>query len=103
MDVICVENLKKYYGKMKAVDGVSFSVKEGEIFGMVGPNGAGKTTTIESIEGLRVPDEGKISVLGLNPSKDRGKLYNLIGVQLQETSYQDKIKVFEICALLFFF
>ncbi len=97
MNVIEVRNLKKYYGDVKAVDGISFEVNEGEIFGMVGPNGAGKTTTIECIEGLRKPDEGEIRVLDLNPQKDREKIYKLISIQLQETSYQDKIKVYEIC------
>lgn len=99
MRVIEVNNLKKYYGKIKAVDDVSFYVNEGEIFGMVGPNGAGKTTTIECIEGLRDPTEGEIKVLSLNPSKNRESLYQNISIQLQETSYQDKIKVYEICEL----
>ncbi|HOK18204.1 MAG TPA: ABC transporter ATP-binding protein [Caldisericia bacterium] len=89
----------KNYGKIKAVDGVSFEVNEGEIFGMVGPNGAGKTTTIECIEGLRKPDKGIINVLNLNPSTDREKFYEKVGIQLQETNYQDKIKVYEICEL----
>jgi len=97
--VIKVENLVKKYKDITAVNGVSFSVEEGEIFGVLGPNGAGKTTTIECIEGLRKPDSGNIEVLGLNPLKDRKRLYNMIGVQLQETSYQDKIKVWEICQL----
>ena len=66
---------------------------------MVGPNGAGKTTTIECIEGLRKPDKGMINVLGLNPAREKRKLYHLIGVQLQETSYQDRVKVSEICKL----
>ncbi len=99
MKVIEVNNLIKNYGKIKAVDGVSFEVNEGEIFGMVGPNGAGKTTTIECIEGLRKPDKGIINVLNLNPSTDREKFYEKVGVQLQETNYQDKIKVYEICEL----
>lgn len=99
MKVIEVNNLIKNYRKIKAVDGVSFDVNEGEIFGMVGPNGAGKTTTIECIEGLRKPDEGIINVLNLNPSTDREKFYEKVGVQLQETNYQDKIKVYEICEL----
>jgi ABC-2 type transport system ATP-binding protein len=97
--VIEVKNLKKYYKEIKAVDGISFEVYENEIFGMVGPNGAGKTTAIECIEGLRKPDSGEIKVLGLNPNKDREILYQKISVQLQETSYQDKIKVYEICEL----
>ena len=99
MKVIEVNNLIKNYGKVKAVDGVSFEVNEGEIFGMVGPNGAGKTTTIECIEGLRKPDKGIINVLNLNPSTDREKFYEKVGIQLQETNYQDKIKVYEICEL----
>ncbi len=97
--VIEVKNLKKYYKEIKAVDGISFEVYENEIFGMVGPNGAGKTTTIECIEGLRKPDSGEVKVLELNPNKDREILYQKISVQLQETSYQDKIKVYEICEL----
>ena len=97
--VIKVENLVKKYKNITAVNDVSFSVEEGEIFGLLGPNGAGKTTTIECIEGLRKPDSGNVEVLGLNPLKDRKRLYNMIGVQLQETSYQDKIKVWEICQL----
>ena len=97
--VIKVENLVKRYKNITAVNDVSFSVEEGEIFGLLGPNGAGKTTTIECIEGLRKPDSGNVEVLGLNPLKDRKRLYNMIGVQLQETSYQDKIKVWEICQL----
>ena len=98
-NVVVVEDLVKHYGKIKAVDGVSFSVYENEIFGMVGPNGAGKTTTIECIEGLKKQDAGVIEVLGLNPSTNREKIYDHIGVQLQETNYQDRIKVYEICEL----
>ena len=63
--VIKVQGLRKYYRNIKAVDGIDFEIREGEIFGIVGPNGAGKTTTVECIEGLRVPDAGKISVLSL--------------------------------------
>ncbi|MDI6861384.1 MAG: ABC transporter ATP-binding protein [Caldisericia bacterium] len=99
MVVIEVKDLKKYYGEIKAVDGVSFYVSKGEVFGMVGPNGAGKTTTIECIEGLRKPTSGEIRVLGLNPYEKREILYKRISVQLQETRYQDKIKVYEILKL----
>lgn len=99
MEVVEVLNLKKYYGEIKAVDGVSFSVIKGEVFGMVGPNGAGKTTTIECIEGLRKPTSGEIKVLGINPYEKREVLYRRISVQLQETRYQDKIKVWEILKL----
>jgi len=97
--VIEVRNLCKNYGSVRAVDGISFDVEDGEIIGMVGPNGAGKTTTIECIEGLRKLDSGTIRVLDLEPYKEREKLYQLIGVQLQETSYQDRIKAWEICHL----
>lgn len=99
MEVIEVSNLKKYYGEIKAVDGISFSVLKGEVFGMVGPNGAGKTTTIECIEGLRKPSSGEIKVLGMNPYEKRETIYKRISVQLQETEYQDKIKVWEILKL----
>ena len=74
MNVIEVSHLTKRYGDRAAVDGVSFSVEEGEIFGILGPNGAGKTTTVESIVGLRTPDSGTIRVLGLDPGTDRDRL-----------------------------
>jgi len=77
------------------VDDVSFEVYEGEIFGMVGPNGAGKTTTVECIEGLRQPNNGSIQVLGLDPRKDSNPLRQRIGVQLQESTLQEHIKVWE--------
>ena len=80
---------------MVAVDEVSFDVNEGEIFGLIGPNGAGKTTTMECIEGLRTPDRGVISVLGLNPFCDVYKLQHRIGVQLQQAQLQKRIKVWE--------
>jgi ABC-2 type transport system ATP-binding protein len=78
-----------------AVDGVSFEVQAGEIFGLIGPNGAGKTTTMECVEGLRAPDRGVISVLGLDPARDRYTLQQRIGVQLQEAQLQKRIKVRE--------
>lgn len=93
--VVKVEELRKTYGKTVAVDNISFEVYEGEIFGMVGPNGAGKTTTIECIEGLRQPDKGNIGVLGLSPKKDENHLRERIGVQLQTSALQDRIKVWE--------
>ena len=74
MNVIDVSDLTKRYGDRAAVDRVSFSVEEGEIFGILGPNGAGKTTTVESIAGLRTPDSGTIRVLGLDPRRDRDRL-----------------------------
>jgi len=97
--VIEVKDLVVEYKGVQVVDHVSFSVEEGEVFGMIGPNGAGKTTTIECIEGIRENYSGHIRVLGLDPKIDRKELYNLIGVQLQETSYPDKIKVWEICKM----
>ena len=97
--IIEVKNLNVQYKDKKVVKNVSFSVNEGEVFGMIGANGAGKTTTIECIEGLRTKYDGEIRVLGLNPKVDRKKLHKLIGVQLQETSYQDRLKVKEICKL----
>ncbi|MCX8066967.1 MAG: ABC transporter ATP-binding protein [Anaerolineae bacterium] len=90
-----VRNLYKSYGSVRAVDGVSFTVEEGEIFGMVGPNGAGKTTTIECVEGLRRPDRGTIRVLGLDPQREGYQLRRRIGVQLQEAALHPQIKVWE--------
>ena len=78
-----------------AVDDVSFEVQPGEIFGLIGPNGAGKTTTMECVEGLRTPDRGGISVLGLDPVRDVYALQDRIGVQLQEAQLQKRIKVRE--------
>lgn len=84
--ILEVEDLKKYYGQVKAVDGVSFKVKQGSIFTLLGPNGAGKTTTIEIIEGLRVPDSGRIKFLGKIVSKIGREEKSYIGVSLQETN-----------------
>ena len=91
MNVIEVTNLVKRYGDRTAVDGVSFTVEEGEIFAILGPNGAGKTTTVESIGGLRAPDSGTIRVLGLDPQRDRDELRRVVGVQLQESELPDQI------------
>ncbi|WP_432744606.1 ABC transporter ATP-binding protein [Streptomyces sp. JH002] len=95
MTALDVRHLHKRYGRHVAVEDVSFTVEEGEIFGIIGPNGAGKTTTVESIAGLRTPDSGSISVLGLDPVKDRAEVRELLGVQLQESSFPDAIKVAE--------
>ncbi len=95
MNVIEVTNLVKSYGDQVAVDGVSFSVEEGEILAILGPNGAGKTTTVESISGLREPDSGTISVLGLDPRRDRDELREQVGVQLQESELPAKLRVGE--------
>jgi ABC-2 type transport system ATP-binding protein len=93
--VIQVSGVRKTYGHTVAVDDVSFEVNEGEIFGLIGPNGAGKTTTMEGIEGLRKPDRGVISVLGLDPFRQVYKLQDRIGVQLQQAQLQKRIKVWE--------
>jgi len=93
--VIQVSGVRKTYGPTVAVDEVSFEVNDGEIFGLIGPNGAGKTTTMECIEGLRTPDRGSISVLGLDPFRQVYKLQDRIGVQLQQAQLQKRIKVWE--------
>jgi ABC-2 type transport system ATP-binding protein len=93
--VIHVSGVRKTYGATVAVDDVSFDVDEGEIFGLIGPNGAGKTTTMECVEGLRTPDRGRISVLGLDPVRDVYLLQDRIGVQLQQAQLQKRIKVWE--------
>jgi ABC-2 type transport system ATP-binding protein len=93
--VIQVSGIRKTYGVTVAVDEVSFEVNEGEIFGLIGPNGAGKTTTMECIEGLRRPEQGRISVLGLDPFREIYKLQERIGVQLQQAQLQKRIKVWE--------
>src|SRR5580765_255617 len=93
--VINVSGVRKTYGRTVAVDEVSFDVADGEIFGLIGPNGAGKTTTMECVEGMRSPDRGTISVLGLDPFRDVYKLQNRIGVQLQQAQLQKRIKVWE--------
>jgi ABC-2 type transport system ATP-binding protein len=97
--VIDVRNLHKSYGHTVAVDDVSFTVHEGEIFGILGPNGAGKTTTVECIEGLREPDRGTISVLGLDPLRDHAELTQRVGVQLQEGRLPDQLRVAEALEL----
>jgi ABC-2 type transport system ATP-binding protein len=93
--VIAVSGLSKHYGTLRAVDGVTLDVQQGEIFGLIGPNGAGKTTTMECIEGLRAPDAGRVSVLGLDPRRETAALLPRIGVQLQEAQLQKRITVRE--------
>lgn len=99
MSVIEVTNLTKAYDGTVVVDDVSFTVEEGEIYGIVGPNGAGKTTIVESVEGLRQPDSGKIAVLGFDPVKDRYEVTKRLGAQLQESRFQDKLRVAEAMEL----
>jgi ABC-2 type transport system ATP-binding protein len=88
---IVAEGLRKRYGDLWAVDGVSFTVGEGEFFGILGPNGAGKTTTLEIIEGLRKPDEGSVRLFGEQPWPRNPKLLPRIGVQLQASSFFEKL------------
>ena len=94
-----IAHLRKAYGDVVAVDDVSFSVAEGEIFGILGPNGAGKTTTVECVLGLRSPDAGSISVMGLDPGQDREDLHVIVGAQLQESALPAKLRVEEILDL----
>ncbi len=91
-----VKNLKKRYGEKQAVDGISFEVKKGEIFGILGPNGAGKTTTLEMMETLRDIDEGEVIIDGVNVKQDPQAIKYLIGVQPQSPAFQDKTKLTEI-------
>jgi ABC-2 type transport system ATP-binding protein len=85
-----ISSLKKYYGEIKAVDGISFTVNKGEIFGLLGPNGAGKTTAIEIMEGLRRRDGGDLKVLGLDPWKNGYELHKKIGVIPQDFTFFEK-------------
>src|SRR5438105_6303537 len=97
--VVTVQHLVKRYGQFVAVNDVSFSIQEGEIFGIIGPNGAGKTTAVECISGLRVPDSGSTHVHGLSPLKDRNKIRGFLGVQLQESAMPPLLKVGEAVRL----
>lgn len=96
-EVIRVEHLVKSYGKLPAADNINLSATKGMAFGLLGANGAGKTTTVECIVGTKKADRGHISILGMNPLTDRKKLFEKVGVQFQETSYQDQITVSELC------
>ncbi|MBA4700534.1 MAG: ABC transporter ATP-binding protein [Ruminococcus sp.] len=92
-----VKNLCKSYAHVKAVENINFSICRGDVFGLLGANGAGKSTTIECILGTKKQDSGTVSILGMNPQKERKKLFERVGVQFQEANYQDKIKVAELC------
>lgn len=89
--IIDVRDFRKVYGDFVAVDGISFTVERGEIFGLLGPNGAGKTTTLESLEGIRNPDGGSLQVAEIDPTREPHKLRNLIGVQLQSAGLPESI------------
>ncbi|MGW4373930.1 ABC transporter ATP-binding protein [Streptomyces albidoflavus] len=99
MPIIEVSGVRKAYGGRTVVDGISFTVEEGEIFGILGPNGAGKTTTVECVEGLRHPDAGSVKVAGLDPVRDRDDVTRVLGAQLQESELQPKITVQEALQL----
>ncbi|MFE9373232.1 ABC transporter ATP-binding protein [Streptomyces sp. NPDC006711] len=99
MAIIEVNELRKAYGRRAAVDSVSFTVEEGEIFGILGPNGAGKTTTVECVEGLRVPDAGAVKVAGYDPVADHDEVTRVLGAQLQESELQPKLTVREALEL----
>ena len=95
--VINVAQLSKSYGNLPAVDKISLSVKRGTVYGLLGANGAGKSTTIECILGTKNADSGTVSILGCNPKQDRRRLFQNVGVQLQEGDYQPEIRVSELC------
>lgn len=99
MEVIKVHNLYKSYGDVQVVKDVSLMVKKGEVFGLLGANGAGKSTTIECILGTKNFDNGQVSILDMNPQKERKRLFQKVGVQFQESNYQDKITVKELCEI----
>jgi ABC-2 type transport system ATP-binding protein len=103
MPAIEVRDLKKYYGDTHAVDGVSFTVGQGEIFGMLGPNGAGKSTTTEILEGLRPPDSGSVRVLDLDVTREPQRIKERIGVQLQTTALYPRLTVREVLDLFLTF
>jgi ABC-2 type transport system ATP-binding protein len=93
--IIEVDHLRKTYGRVVAVDDLTFEVQEGEIFGLLGPNGAGKTTSVECIQALRRPDSGEVRVLGLDPRTQAGELRRSIGSQLQQSALPDRMRVWE--------
>lgn len=97
MNAIVVKNLTKKYDANLAVDNLSFQVKKGTVFGLLGANGAGKSSTIECILGTKKPDAGEVSILGMNPITERTKVFERVGVQFQESKYQELIKVEELC------
>jgi ABC-2 type transport system ATP-binding protein len=96
---IAVQDLRKKYGSLAAVDGISFSVKDQEIFGILGPNGAGKTTTVEIMEGLREADGGSVMVAGVDVRREPEKVKQLIGVQLQSSAFFQNLNLIELLEL----
>lgn len=96
-EAIKVEHLSKSYGNLKVIDNLNLSVKSGTVYGLLGANGAGKSTTIECVLGIKKADTGTVSILEHDPKKDRTHLFQKVGVQFQESSYQAEIKVGELC------
>lgn len=97
MDAVVVKSLTKRYGSQTAVDDLTFHVGKGEVFGLLGANGAGKSTAIECVLGTAGADSGKVSILGMDPKKDRAQVFEKVGVQFQEPKYQELIRVDELC------
>ena len=95
-NIIQVYDLRKSYGDLKAVDGISFGVSAGEVFGILGPNGAGKTTTVEILEGMRAPDSGIAVVNGIDVQKNPRAVKKIIGIQLQSSAFFDRLSLVEI-------
>lgn len=91
------EQLTKGIGGRNIINQLSFTIRKGEVFGLLGPNGAGKTTTIETLLGIKRPDQGSAKILGFDPSKQRREVFERVGVQLQSSSYQNNIRVGELC------
>ncbi|MDD6037247.1 MAG: ABC transporter ATP-binding protein [bacterium] len=99
MNAIEVRNLTKKYGNHTAVDHLSFEVEKGQVFGLLGANGAGKSSSIECMLGTKKMDSGEVKLLGMDPVKERSKVFERVGVQFQESKYQDLIKVGELCEM----
>jgi ABC-2 type transport system ATP-binding protein len=97
--ILEIKDLTKKYGDLVAVNGISFAIEKGEIFGLLGPNGAGKTTTVEMIEGLRQPDSGDITICGIDTRRQPEKIKEIIGAQLQSTTIYDQIRIKEVIDL----
>lgn len=97
--ILEIKDLTKKYGDLIAVNGISFAIEKGEIFGLLGPNGAGKTTTVEMIEGLRLPDSGEINICGIDARRQPEKIKEIIGAQLQSTTIYDQIRIKEVIDL----
>ena len=97
--IVAAKDLRKRYGALQAVDGVSFDIAEGEVFGILGPNGAGKTTTLEMIEGMRPIDSGSAVVDGIDVTQDPRGVKARIGIQLQASSFFDELNLVELLEL----